>query len=98
MIKFLEDNSIILVLLLVVLFTTLALSLVYTFRPTMDDIEWREMTHTVLAGDTLWSIASDYCPDSVDRREWIAEVKVLNAMETSTIHPGQKLTVLLPVG
>ena len=73
MIKFLENNVVLVALLIVALFVTMIFVINRAFQPTMDDIEWREMTHTVLEGDTLWSIASEYCPDSVDRRGHGAE-------------------------
>lgn len=67
------------------------------FQSTMDSTEWREEDYRVKSGDSLWSISGKYCPDSVDRREWIDEIQVLNDLPDSTIHPGQRLTVLAPV-
>lgn len=72
-------------------------ALTWAFQPTMDSIEWRETTYRVQSGDSLWAISGDYCPDGVDRREWIEEIKTLNGLDDSIIHPGQKLTVLMPV-
>jgi len=66
------------------------------FQPTLDNVEWVEEIYTVKGGDSLWSISGYYCPDDVDRREWIDEVKSLNGLTDSTIHPGQRLTVLIP--
>lgn len=71
--------------------------LLRSYQPTMDDIEWRETAHQVQAGDSLWTLASAYCPDQVDRREWVEEIRALNGLHDSTIHPGQRLTVLAPV-
>ena len=65
-------------------------------QPTMNKIEWEEETYIVKSGDTLWRIADKYCPDIVDKREWIAEVQELNNLHSSVLHPGQSLKVLVP--
>lgn len=86
------------ILLLAAVVVVSVFALNYAFIPTMDDIEWREEAYIVQAGDSLWAISGWYCPGSVDRREWIDEVQALNGLEDSVLHPGQKLTVLSPVG
>ena len=70
--------------------------LIVAVQPTMKQVEWTEATYTVKSGDTLWEIADKYCPDIVDKREWIAEVRNLNSLHNSTIHPGQQIKVLVP--
>ncbi len=97
MTRFLENNTIT-VLLLIGLAVLAVLLLNWTFQPTMDGIEWRETSYRVQAGDSLWSISADYCPNGVDRREWIDEIRALNGLDDSIIHPGQRLTVLVAVG
>lgn len=93
------DNSPLLMLILGALIVTVSILLLnYAFQPTMDGVEWQEEIHRVRAGDSLWAIASDYCPAGVDRREWIDEIRALNDLPDSTIYPGQKLIVLVPVG
>lgn len=96
MTKFLESNGFT-VILLVALIVASILALNYAFQPTMDRVVWAETTYQVGAGESLWTIASNYCPDGVDRREWIAEVRALNNLHDSVIHPGQDLTVLVAV-
>ena len=76
---------------------TLVLLLIAT-QSTMTKIEWDEETYIVKSGDTLWTIADKYCPEIVDKREWIHEVQELNDIHSSTIHPGQRLKVLAPKG
>ena len=45
-------------------------------------------------GDSLWSIAEEYCTDSyASTREYINEIKQLNALTSETIHEGQHLVV-----
>ena len=91
--KILESNASIVVL-LIILAVVSFLVLNIAFQSTMDRVEWQEETYRVQAGDSLWVIAEEYCPDEVDCREWIDAVKELNGMDSSTIHPGQTLTVL----
>lgn len=87
----------ILIIAMGVAIVTASVLLLRSYQPTMDEIEWHETIHHVQAGDTLWTIASTHCPDQVDRREWVEEIQALNGLRSSTIHPGQRLTVLTPV-
>ena len=64
---------------------------------TMKRVEWEEIEYCVSAGETLWDIAQEYCPESVDCREWINAVLDLNGMQDSTLYAGDVLTVLVPV-
>ena len=89
-------NTLPAVLLVIAILICSLLLLSFATRPTMDAIEWNQESYTVKAGDSLWSISADYCPDGVDRREWVEEVRELNCMDDSTIYPGQKITVLVP--
>lgn len=89
-----EARAVLLLAAAVVLVFILLLN--WVFQPTMDGIEWREETYIVQRGETLWTIAGDYCPKGVDRREWIDEIQALNHLQGSTIYTGQRLTVLAP--
>lgn len=62
--------------------------------PTMKHEKWIEKTYVVKSDESLWSISGKYCPDSIDRREWISAVKKLNNMTDSTIYAGEKLIIL----
>ncbi len=95
--KILEHSTLLTVLLAIVLVVASVLVLNWTFQPTMDGIEWQEDIHIVQTGDTLWAISGIYCPGSVDRNEYIEEIRALNGMTDSIIYPGQALTVLAPV-
>ena len=46
----------------------------------------------VQPGQTLWAVASDALPE-LDPREAIAEIRALNGLQTSVVHPGQALLV-----
>ena len=45
-------------------------------------------------GDSLWSIAEDYCHQYDDTRAYVDELKELNALSSETIHEGQRLLVI----
>lgn len=45
-------------------------------------------------GDSLWSIAEEYCSDDYDdTRAYVNELKRLNALTSETIHEGQHLVI-----
>ena len=46
---------------------------------------------TVNQGDSLWSLADQYAEG--DPRDWIAEVVTLNALDSSTLIPGQQIAL-----
>ena len=98
MTRFLENHIGLALLLGALLLAVSIVALNWAFQPSMDRFEWRETSYRVQAGDSLWAISGEYVPEGVDRREWIDEIKALNGLDDSTIHPGQKLTVLVPVG
>ncbi len=47
---------------------------------------------TIEQGDSLWSIAEEYCTDQ-DTREYVSELKQLNSLTSETIYAGQHLLV-----
>lgn len=51
-----------------------------------------EDTVVVHKGDTLWGIAEVYCPESMDKREYIRTIEADNDC-TANIRAGQILTV-----
>lgn len=62
-------------------------------RDSMDCIEWKQKTHIVQKGETLWDIAKKYCPKGVDIREWIYEIERINDID-GYIYAGDVLVVL----
>lgn len=74
------------------------LILASSFSPSMDGYRWQEEIYTVQHGDSLWSIAADYCPDGISRHEWIAEVRDMNRLKGDIIRPGDDLVVLACLG
>lgn len=47
----------------------------------------------VNAGDTLWSIADQYMPDSMDPRDAVYEICKANDMDTSQLYADQTLRI-----
>ena len=56
---------------------------------------FEEETYVVKNGDSLWCIASEYCPNNMDMHEYISLVKERNGMNSSIIYPGQTIIVLV---
>jgi LysM repeat protein len=61
------------------------------YAGTWADAEQPPISHTVVPGDTLWSVAIDYYPPSEDPRVAIEAIRQANGMEDRRIHPGQRL-------
>lgn len=52
-----------------------------------------ELTYvTVQQGESLWEMAAKHAP-SADPRDWIAEVVMLNALESVDLTPGQQIAL-----
>lgn len=49
--------------------------------------------YTIAPGQTLWSIAKEYTPNTKDIRETIHEIKDLNNMQDSNIYAGQTIKI-----
>ena len=47
---------------------------------------------TVQSGDSLWNMAGDYAK-GMDPRDWIAEVVMLNNLESVDLVPGQQIAL-----
>lgn len=57
------------------------------------DMEHNPILVTVRCGDTLWSIAEDYCPEGEDIRSFIYEIKKENSLKNSALDIGQQLLI-----
>jgi LysM repeat protein len=50
-------------------------------------------THTVDSGQTLWFIAKQYVPTTMDIRDYIDELIELNQLDTNVLFVGQRLLI-----
>lgn len=77
---------------LAVLLLATLLSLVGISGSVATSAEPQELVYvTVSQGDSLWSLADQHAVG--DPRDWIAEVVLLNALESSTLIPGQQIAL-----
>jgi hypothetical protein len=84
-------------LLAMILGLTIIIVCICNYFAPIDTSNWEEITYVVRPNDTLWSIAEDYCPDGIDIREYIHEVKDANNIN-SNIYPGDKITIFIDGG
>lgn len=49
--------------------------------------------YEVRSGDTLWSIADKYCPDGMDKRDYIDDIAARNHLSGAVIRKGQVIEV-----
>lgn len=57
--------------------------------------EIHTQTYVVTQGDTLWSIASEYCPKNIDKRDYIDELIKLNNIENCMIRANSSIQVIV---
>lgn len=81
-------KKIIILFLMVAVFATVIIGAVRKPQMTTD-------TYTVKSGDSLWSIASEYCPNEIRTQEYIDLIREANGMHGSVIYPGQILTIFI---
>lgn len=80
----------------VIIAAVLANMMLFAVMPetTSADISHKTEEVTVCAGDTLWSIASDYAPNK-DVREMVYRIKKLNGVSGAELIVGQSILVPL---
>lgn len=61
------------------------------------DVQTERYEYWVKPGDTLWSIADEYAPKGMDKREYIFNIKRDNGLKTSGIHPDMVLEIVREV-
>ena len=57
------------------------------------DINTYYQSVRVESGDTLWSIATEYCPDTQEISDYIDEIKSINSIKNDTIKAGDYIIV-----
>ena len=75
---------------LLIIVAVLVISVLSLIEP---DYNFEETTYVVQTGDCLWSIAENYCPASMDTRDYVSLIMERNGLHNSVIHPGQQLVV-----
>lgn len=68
----------------------LTICVIIFYKPTNHTFE--ETTYVVSRGDTLWSIAQQFCPEDMDTREYIYKLNI-----SPDLQPGQTITILREV-
>ena len=63
-----------------------------------DKPEMIEAAYTVKKGDTLWSIAERFCPNTMDKREYVWKVQKMNEFPDDTyLMPNIEIKILKEV-
>lgn len=57
------------------------------------DINTYYQSVRVESGDTLWSIASEYCPDTKEITDYIEEIKSINSIKNELIKAGDYIII-----
>ena len=80
-----------------ILFTVIVIVAIVLFATgvgaSSPDVVGETVTHHVVAGDTLWDIATDHTRSGGDVRRTVFDIKQLNGMTDSIIVPGQVLEI-----
>jgi len=71
---------------------TVLLIIVVTYKATAPSPTYNSVEYRVKSGDTLWTLADEYCPDSMDKREWIHKVMRDNDI-VGYIYPGDTVVM-----
>lgn len=50
-------------------------------------------TYIAHAGDTLWSIAGEYCPVDMDKRDYIDDIVTRNQLDSAVLQVGQEIEI-----
>lgn len=67
---------------------------VTVFQGSVASGEIREpKTVVVVPGDTLWTLAGQYAPRGMDRRDYLDEVFKANGLVSSIVYPGQEIVL-----
>lgn len=76
------------VILALVLFCTLAVMAL-----SKPEHNFMETTYKVESGDCLWDISVEFCPDTMNKWDYIDLIIERNNLSDPTIYPGQNLII-----
>ncbi len=78
----------------VALIFMISMSMLFMSSLQVEGATEKEYIHIqVKTGDTLWSIAKEYCDHKTDVREVVYSIQTENKLVSSVIHPGQELQI-----
>lgn len=61
-------------------------------KPGRDDFV--PVVRVIKAGDTAWQIADEYCPETLDKREYLGWCEQLNGVDMGYIRAGEQVVFL----
>ena len=76
-----------------VIVVSLMFAVVYDTINRWDRHTWETTQYRVQPGDSLWKLSEMFCPDDVDKREWITNVQNLNGLSTSLLPVGKTIEI-----
>lgn len=76
-----------------VIIVLLMFSVVYNTANRWDKHTWETIQYKVQPGDSLWKLSETFCPEDVDKRDWITNVQNLNGFSTSLLAVGQTIEI-----
>lgn len=84
-----------LVILIVLILAALVIMLIcYRESETPKREDFVPVMRTICAGDTAWELADEYCPDTLDKREYLGWVAQENGRDVGSIKAGETLIFL----
>ena len=83
----------ILMLIVAIIITITFASCSKEYVDTRKGVDYNTFEYTVTEGETLWTIAEEYCPEDMDIRKYIYEVEKLNDI-TAELSIGQTIILL----
>lgn len=77
---------------LTLILLVLIIAITYQVRYEVPELETQEIY--ISSNQTLWGLGEKYCPENMDVRQWIFDVKKLNGMKTSEVYEGSTIKIL----
>lgn len=78
---------------LMIILTVVGFNTVFGMYTASGESEQEYITVEVMAGETLWEIASAHMPDDMDTRKAVYMIEKENDLDSAEIRPGQKIKV-----
>lgn len=78
---------------IIVLVVLAVVTLIFSLKPSFE--LKKEIAYRVKGGDTLWGIASEYCPEGYTVEEYLQVIIEKNDLRTTVIFPGNTLMLYI---